>query len=195
MPAGCALLSLQCKNDTLPSRADMAFLASIKLAAFQSSLACAAYVSRQVQLGSEEYFLPPSPAWSFANWSSDAVESNEEFVPLTVVELNRRASSRDVAEVFRRYESDDDVWTPSFTEGKKSTAWYQRHRPTEYSPIRGANKGRPGRRTSRWLGRGSRSSVQRLERDIRQPWAYRKHHCGHRPLLRSYLHRACVRGV
>ena len=96
----------------------MAFLTLARLAAFQSSLASAAYISRQIQLGSNEYFLPPTPAWSFENWSSGAVKSNDEFIPMTVVELNGSASPWDVAEVLKRYESDDDVWTPSFTEGK-----------------------------------------------------------------------------
>lgn len=122
----------------------MAFLTLIRLAAFQSSLASAAYISRQVQLGSDEYFLPPTPAWSFTNWSSDAVKSNDEFIPLTVVELNSSASPRDVAEVLQRYETDDDVWTPSFTEGKKPAAGYQGHRPMKYSHIHGASRGRAG---------------------------------------------------
>lgn len=100
----------------------MAFLTLTKLAAFQASLASAACISRQVQLGSDEYFLPPAPAWSFENWDSNIMKSNDDFIPLTVVKLSSTAAPRDVAEVLNRYEGDDDVWTPSFTQGKTSAA-------------------------------------------------------------------------
>ncbi|KAF4435586.1 Glutamyl-tRNA(Gln) amidotransferase subunit A [Fusarium acutatum] len=78
-------------------------------------LACvsAASVSRQIQLGDHEYFVPPTAAWTLDSW--DVSVDAEEFTPLTVVGLNQTANAERVASVLGEYE-EDDVWTKEFTQ-------------------------------------------------------------------------------
>ncbi|KAM5341166.1 hypothetical protein ACJ41O_015275 [Fusarium nematophilum] len=68
-----------------------------------------ASVSRQIQLGDNEYFVPPTTAWKLESWDSD-----DEFTPLTVVHLNDTPNAARVATVLNEYKDTDDVWTPSF---------------------------------------------------------------------------------
>lgn len=82
-------------------------------------LAGAASVSRHVQLGSHEYFLPPQPAWSFSAWESGLVDSEEELIPLTVVHLNSTSQGTDsIKATLDKFRWADDVWTPAFTNGR-----------------------------------------------------------------------------
>ncbi|KAF5701595.1 glutamyl-tRNA(Gln) amidotransferase subunit A [Fusarium mundagurra] len=73
----------------------------------------AASVSRQIQLGDHEYFVPPTAAWTLDSW--DAEVGAEEFTPLTVVKLNGTANAERVASALGEYEK-DDVWTKEFTQ-------------------------------------------------------------------------------
>lgn len=91
----------------------MSLAASLKLVALNLSIAAAASVSRQILIGSDEYFLPPTAAWKLDSWCDDA-SSKEEFTPLTVVRLNGTASSATVGAVLEHYTAIDDVWTPEF---------------------------------------------------------------------------------
>ncbi|BCR90953.1 uncharacterized protein ACHE_60839S [Aspergillus chevalieri] len=76
----------------------------------------AASVSRHVQLGSHEYFLPPQPAWSFSEWEKSLVNSDEEFIPLTVVHLNStNRGTESIKATLDKFRWADDVWTPAFT--------------------------------------------------------------------------------
>lgn len=83
------------------------------------AVASALSVSRQIQLGDHEYFVPPTASWKLESWVYK--NGTEEFVPLTVVHLNDTVNAASVASVLVEYEK-DDVWTASFAEGK-----FQRH--------------------------------------------------------------------
>ncbi|RGP60987.1 glutamyl-trna amidotransferase subunit a [Fusarium sporotrichioides] len=72
----------------------------------------AASVSRQIQLGDIEYFVPPEPVWKLQDWNASA--HNDEFTPLTVVELNDTATEARISHALKQYEK-DDVWTKHFT--------------------------------------------------------------------------------
>jgi hypothetical protein len=76
----------------------------------------ASSVSRQIQLGDHEYFVPPSPAWKLDSWNASA-DHADEFTPLTVVKLNQTANAEHVASALGEYEK-DDVWTKEFTQGE-----------------------------------------------------------------------------
>ncbi|RKL25637.1 hypothetical protein BFJ68_g268 [Fusarium oxysporum] len=78
----------------------------------------AASVSRQIQLGDHEYFVPPTAAWKLNSW--DASVSADEFTPLTVVKLNQTANAERVASALGEYEK-DDVWTKEFTHDPSGT--------------------------------------------------------------------------
>ncbi|KAH7144798.1 amidase signature domain-containing protein [Fusarium sp. MPI-SDFR-AT-0072] len=73
----------------------------------------AASVSRQIQLGDHEYFVPPTAAWKLDSWNASA--DADEFTPLTVVKLNQTANAERVASALGDYEK-DDVWTKEFTQ-------------------------------------------------------------------------------
>ncbi|KAG5764035.1 hypothetical protein H9Q72_007882 [Fusarium xylarioides] len=73
----------------------------------------AASVSRQIQLGDHEYFVPPTAAWKLDSWNVSA--DADEFTPLTVVKFNGTANAERVASVLGEYEK-DDVWTKEFTQ-------------------------------------------------------------------------------
>jgi hypothetical protein len=81
---------------------------------FYLAVVSAASVSRQIQLGDHEYFVPPTAAWTLDSWDADA--DAEEFTPLTVVKLNGTANAERVAAALGEYEK-DDVWTKEFTQG------------------------------------------------------------------------------
>lgn len=79
----------------------------------------AASVSRHVQLGNHEYFLPPQAAWSFSGWRQGLLNSSDELVPLTVVHLNNSTPDPEhIQTTLKKYQETDDVWTPEFTEGE-----------------------------------------------------------------------------
>ncbi|KAF5543968.1 glutamyl-tRNA(Gln) amidotransferase subunit A [Fusarium mexicanum] len=73
----------------------------------------AASVSRQIQLGEHEYFVPPTVAWKLDSWNASA--DVDEFTPLTAVKLNETANAERVASVLGEYEK-DDVWTKEFAQ-------------------------------------------------------------------------------
>jgi hypothetical protein len=80
-----------------------------------------ASVSRQIQLGKYEYFVPPTPAWKLDSWNVSA--EHDEFTPLTVVKLNGTANTARVSSALREYE-DDDVWTKAFAQGESMRVIY-----------------------------------------------------------------------
>jgi hypothetical protein len=80
-----------------------------------AAVASALSVSRQIQLGNHEYFVPPTASWKLESW--DYNTGTDEFVPLTVVHLNDTVDAASVASALVEYEK-DDVWTTSFAEGK-----------------------------------------------------------------------------
>ncbi|KAJ4181844.1 hypothetical protein NW755_010843 [Fusarium falciforme] len=77
------------------------------------AVASALSVSRQIQLGHYEYFVPPTASWKLESWDYKA--GTDEFVPLTVVHLNDTVNAASVASALVEYEK-DDVWTASFAE-------------------------------------------------------------------------------
>ncbi|KAF4435214.1 Glutamyl-tRNA(Gln) amidotransferase subunit A [Fusarium austroafricanum] len=90
----------------------MAF-STLALGVFYLVTASASSVSRQIQLGDHEYFVPPNPTWKLDLWNTSA--EHGEFTPLTVVKLNQTANGERVASALGEYEK-DDVWTKSFTQ-------------------------------------------------------------------------------
>lgn len=101
----------------------MAAAAFLTVGLLQASLTTAASVSRQIQLGSDEYFLPPTPAWKFDSWSAKDLNGDDEFVPLTVVTLeDKTVKAESIVSVLDKYNATDDVWTSYFTEGKQREA-------------------------------------------------------------------------
>lgn len=83
--------------------------------------AVSASVSRQIQLGKHEYFVPPTPAWKLDSWNVSA--EHDEFTPLTVVKLNGTANVARVSSALKKYE-DDDVWTKAFAQGESMGVIY-----------------------------------------------------------------------
>ncbi|KAF5620711.1 monocarboxylate transporter 4 [Fusarium sp. NRRL 25303] len=67
----------------------------------------------QIQLGDNEYFVPPTVAWRLNSWNASA--DADEFTPLTVVELNQTANVERVSSALGEYEK-DDVWIKEFTQ-------------------------------------------------------------------------------
>lgn len=94
-------------------------LVAVLMISWVCGLAGAASVSRHVQLGSHEYFLPPQPAWSFSGWKAGLVDSEEELIPLTVVHLNSTSQGAEsIKATLDQFRWADDVWTPAFTNGR-----------------------------------------------------------------------------
>ncbi|RSL64801.1 hypothetical protein CEP54_004627 [Fusarium duplospermum] len=98
------------------------------------AVASALSVSRQIQLGDHEYFVPPTVSWKLESWDYKAAE---EFVPLTVVHLNDTVNAASVASVLVEY-GKDDVWTASFTKiicvkCTKTTNDWVKDLPPEYN--------------------------------------------------------------
>ncbi|KAI1409811.1 amidase signature domain-containing protein [Hypoxylon sp. FL1857] len=82
-----------------------------------SLASCAQTVSKQVNLGANSYFIPPTKSWSFQSWNAESIQSQDEFLPLTVVRLkNTDVTVQDLRGIFEAYNATDDVWTPDFTE-------------------------------------------------------------------------------
>lgn len=91
---------------------------SVSIALLSGVARCAQTVSKQVELGGNSYFLPPTKAWSFQSWKPTN-QSSDEFLPLTVVRLNNSAVNvQEIRAIFETYNATDDVWTPGFTQGK-----------------------------------------------------------------------------
>ncbi|KAI1063483.1 hypothetical protein LB506_012788 [Fusarium annulatum] len=87
-------------------------LSTLVLGVFYLAGVSAASVSRQIQLGDHEYFVPPTAAWKLDSWNASV---GDEFTPLTVVELNQTANVERVASALETYEK-DDVWTKEFAQ-------------------------------------------------------------------------------
>ncbi|KAF4345754.1 glutamyl-tRNA(Gln) amidotransferase subunit A [Fusarium beomiforme] len=87
---------------------------SLLLGLFYLACVSASSVSRQIQLGDHEYFVPPTPAWTLDSWNVSA-DHADEFTPLTVVKLNGTASEEAIVSELGEYEK-DDVWTKEFTQ-------------------------------------------------------------------------------
>ncbi|KAF5022967.1 hypothetical protein F66182_4979 [Fusarium sp. NRRL 66182] len=83
------------------------------LCIFYLAAASASSVSRQIELGDCEYFVPPTAAWKLDSWDTSA-EHEDEFTPLTVVRLNQTVNAASIASALTKYAEVDDVWTPSF---------------------------------------------------------------------------------
>ncbi|KAI0886343.1 amidase signature domain-containing protein [Annulohypoxylon maeteangense] len=91
-------------------------LSSASIIFFSSMVRCAQTVSKQVELGANSYFLPPTKSWSFQSWMPKPNEFSDEFLPLTVVRLNNsRINPQDLRAILESYNATDDVWTPNFT--------------------------------------------------------------------------------
>ncbi|KAL6922844.1 hypothetical protein FSST1_000118 [Fusarium sambucinum] len=71
-----------------------------------------ASVSRQIQLGDLEYFVPPEPAWKIKDWNFSA--PGEEFTPITVVNIIEDPKGLlNISHSLEGFEK-DDVWTEHF---------------------------------------------------------------------------------
>ncbi|KIW82970.1 hypothetical protein Z517_02213 [Fonsecaea pedrosoi CBS 271.37] len=72
-------------------------------------------VSRQVSLGVDSYFLPPTKSWSIRSWDVNSIQADDEFLPLTVVQCNdSKVDEQTLKTTFDTYLARDDVWTPEF---------------------------------------------------------------------------------
>ncbi|KAK7413375.1 hypothetical protein QQX98_007752 [Neonectria punicea] len=100
----------------LLTRLEMALSFFVLLGILRLSLASVLSISRQVQLGDHEYFVPPTAAWKLDSWDSDKTSNHDGFVPVTVVDLNGTASASRVRSVLDKYDDVDDVWTSSFAQ-------------------------------------------------------------------------------
>lgn len=75
-------------------------------------------VTKQVQLGDHDYFLPPAAAWSLTSWSRNATSSKDEYLPASVVHVNTsQVTAESLRTALEVYNTTDDVWTESFTKG------------------------------------------------------------------------------
>lgn len=77
-------------------------------------------VSTQVRLGETDYFLPPIVAWKLHNPKDHGISTDTDFMPLTVVQMNDTTDSSAIRATLDRYRQQDDVWTPSFANGRSS---------------------------------------------------------------------------
>ena len=87
-------------------------------------LANAASISLHVELGNHEYFLPPQAGWSFSGWNQSLVNSSDDMIPLTVIQLN--TSEPDavlIKKTLDKYQEVDDVWTPYFMDSKSNISF------------------------------------------------------------------------
>lgn len=76
-------------------------------------------VSRQVSLGADSYFLPPTKSWSIGSWDVNSIRADDEFLPLTVVQCNdSKVDEQTLKTTFDTYLAHDDVWTPEFANGE-----------------------------------------------------------------------------
>lgn len=88
-------------------------LSTLLLVGLSVASTAASAISRQIQLGDIEYFVPPEPAWKLNKWNISA--QNEEFIPLTVVKLKGAPTEASIISALEEYEK-DDVWTKHFTQ-------------------------------------------------------------------------------
>lgn len=106
----------------------MRILFLAQLAALFVSIVSAKVVSRQIQLGQHEYFMPPSASWKVPSWDSNLLQNAtvDEFVPITVMNLNGTKNDANIRAMLDKFNATDDVWTSSFTQSKPATAlWLQ----------------------------------------------------------------------
>ncbi|KID65350.1 glutamyl-tRNA(Gln) amidotransferase, subunit A, partial [Metarhizium hybridum] len=106
----------------------MLILFLAQLAALFVSIVSAKVVSRQIQLGQHEYFMPPSPSWKVPSWDSNWLQNAtvDEFVPITVMNLNGTKNDANIRAMLDKFNATDDVWTSSFTLSKPATpVWLQ----------------------------------------------------------------------
>lgn len=102
----------------LPSRIlAMAFSLLARFSLLALPLVSALSVSRQIQLEDVDYFVPPEAAWNLDAWDSKDVNGTDEFVPLSAITLNGTANAQRVRAMLEAYNTTDDVWTPSFSQG------------------------------------------------------------------------------
>lgn len=76
-------------------------------------------VSRQVQLGSHHFFVPPIAVASFDSWTSDLSPGTDDLIPLTIVHLNDTPSASAVTTALSNFEANDDVWQRLFAQGER----------------------------------------------------------------------------
>ncbi|CEI42154.1 unnamed protein product [Fusarium venenatum] len=82
-----------------------------------------ASVSRQIQLGDLEYFVPPEPVWKIKDWNFSA--PGEEFTPITVVNIIEDPTGLlNISHSLEGFEK-DDVWTEHFANANSSVMYYQ----------------------------------------------------------------------
>ncbi|KAF5120173.1 Glutamyl-tRNA(Gln) amidotransferase subunit A [Metarhizium anisopliae] len=98
----------------------MLILFLAQLAALFVSIVSSKVVSRQIQLGQHEYFMPPSSSWKVPSWDSNLLQNAtvDEFVPITVMNLNGTKNDANIRAMLDKFNATDDVWTSSFTQNR-----------------------------------------------------------------------------
>lgn len=101
----------------------MLILFLAQLAALFVSTVSATVVSRQIRLSQHEYFVPPSASWKVPSWNPNLLHnaSVDEFVPITVLNLNGTANAATIKAMLDKFNATDDVWTSSFTQSNPPT--------------------------------------------------------------------------
>ncbi|KAK9438002.1 glutamyl-tRNA(Gln) amidotransferase [Metarhizium brunneum] len=122
----------------------MLILFPAQLAALFVSIVSAKVVSRQIQLGQHEYFMPPSSSWKVPSWDSNLLQNAtvDEFVPITVMNLNGTKNDANIRAMLDKFNATDDVWTSSFTQilyiqSSNRSSSYQDPQDTHH-PLRAA---------------------------------------------------------
>ena len=78
---------VRCIN-ILTAQYEVPYFASVLGISWLCSLGNAATTSLHVELGNNEYFLPPQAASSFSGWDHSLMSSNDNMISLTVFRLN-----------------------------------------------------------------------------------------------------------
>ena len=92
------------------------------LALLQAGAATAVSISRQVQVGNVQYFVPPTEAWRIEDWKPEIMNlaTEDDLIPLTAVTLGDTYDGNNLSRTFDEYEQQDDVWSRPFGHGKLS---------------------------------------------------------------------------
>lgn len=72
-----------------------------------------------VALGGLEYFIPPSPSSQLKLGGSTSLKNTSSWIPFTFVQASGgNFTDSDFSSAISKYQSSDDVWTPSFLSGE-----------------------------------------------------------------------------
>lgn len=77
--------------------------------------------SRQIQLGSDHYFLSPDEVATFESWNAELLSGSDDLIPFTVMQLNDEPSIESLQNTLEEFGTVDDVWQPLFAEGGPSS--------------------------------------------------------------------------